>query len=77
MSDEFSFLCGKAYKSEFLCTFAIDSSSPVGRDSHDLLLKDVYVTLSSTVESRKFHVTEETQPKRPRGVYCTLFTPIL
>ena len=39
----------------------------------NLLEKDVYITLSSTSESRKFNVSEDTQPKRPRWVYCTLF----
>ena len=29
-------------------------------------------TLSSTIESRKFKVQEDTQPERPHWVYCTL-----
>lgn len=43
-----------------------------GRRVNILWQKGRYETFSSTWESRKFKVQEETQPKRPLWVYCTL-----
>ena len=55
----------------FFCNFAADSNGPKGWRVEILLEKDVYeryLRLSNLANSSP----EETQPKRPRWVYCTL-----
>ena len=49
----------------------------MGMRVKNLLEKDVYITLSSTVRSRKSKHKKISQPKRPHWVCCTLFASFL